>query len=147
MELLAHLLVHAEVARLHDPQQWGRIINISSVEGKEGKPAVSHYVANKHAINGLTKSCAKEVGTLGITVNAICPGAIETDVMKSDGPGAAEAMGLTYQGLLDVFAADSAIKRLNEVEDVALVASLLASEAGAGITGSLISVDGGTSPY
>ena len=56
-------------------------------------------------------------------------------------------MGLDYQGLLDVFAADSAIKRLNEVEDVARVASLLASEAGAGITGSLISVDGGTSPY
>ncbi len=129
------------------PQQWGRIINISSVEGKMGKPAVSHYVAAKHAINGLTKSCAVEVGTLGITVNALCPGAIETDVMRSEGPGAAEAMGLTYQGLLDVFAQEAAIKRLNEVEDVGIVAALLASDAGAGITGSLISIDGGTSPY
>lgn len=129
------------------PQQFGRIINISSIEGKAGKPAVSHYVANKHAINGLTKSCAQEVGTLGITVNALCPGAIETDVMKSEGPGAAEAMGMDYQGLLDWFASESAVKRLNEVEDVALVATLLASDAGAGITGSLISVDGGTLPY
>ncbi len=129
------------------PQQSGRIINISSIEGKAGKPAVSHYVANKHAINGLTKSCAVEVGTLGITVNSLCPGAIETDVMKSEGPGAAEAMGMSYQGLLDWFASEAATKRLNEVEDVALVATLLASEAGAGITGSLINVDGGTLPY
>ena len=129
------------------PQQSGRIMAISSVEGKVGKPAISSYVVSKHAINGLIKSVAKEVGTLGITVNALCPGAIETDVMRSQGPGAAEAMGLTYEGLLDVFAQESAIKRLNEVEDVAAVALLLAGEAGAGITGSLISIDGGTSPY
>lgn len=129
------------------PQTWGRIMYVSSVEGKAGKPAISHYVAAKHAVNGLTKSASKEVGTLRITVNALCPGAIETDVMKEQGPGAAEAMGLTYQGLLDWFASESAIKRLNEVEEVAAVAVLLASDAGAGITGSLISIDGGTSPY
>ena len=129
------------------PQQWGRIINMSSVEGKVGKPAISSYVASKHAINGLTKSAAKEVGTMGITVNAVCPGAIETDVMLAQGPGAAEAMGTTYEGLLEMFASESAVKRLNAVDDVALVAVLLASEAGAGITGSMISIDGGTSPY
>jgi enoyl-[acyl-carrier-protein] reductase (NADH) len=56
-------------------------------------------------------------------------------------------MGLTYEGLLAVFAEDSAVKRLNDVEDVAAVAVLLASDAGAGITGSMISIDGGTSPY
>ena len=129
------------------PNNSGRIIAMSSVEGKMGKPGISSYVVAKHAINGLVKSAAKEVGTLGITVNALCPGAIETDIMKQDGPGAAQAMGLTYEGLLEVFANDSAVKRLNEVQDVANVAVLLASEAGAGITGSLISIDGGTSPY
>jgi 3-hydroxybutyrate dehydrogenase len=129
------------------PRQWGRIINMSSLEGKCGKPGVSIYVTAKHAINGLTKSCAQEVGTMGITVNALCPGGIETDTMRELGPGAAESMGITYQALLDWFANESAIKRLNEVEDVALVAVLLASEAGAGITGSLISIDGGTAPY
>ncbi len=129
------------------PKGWGRIIAMSSVEGKMGKPAISSYVASKHAINGLCKSAAKEVGTMGITVNAVCPGAIETDVMKAQGPGAAEAMGLTYDGLLQMFANDSAVKRLNDCEDVAIVAVLLASDAGAGITGSMISIDGGTSPY
>ena len=129
------------------PQQWGRVINISSVEGKVGKPGISTYVTAKHAVNGFTKSCAWEVGTLGITVNSICPGAIETDMMMTDGPPAAESMGISYQDLLNWFASESAIKRLNDVEDVALVASLLASDAGAGITGSLISVDGGTAPY
>jgi 3-hydroxybutyrate dehydrogenase len=129
------------------PQGSGRIMAISSVEGKVGKPGISTYVASKHAINGLIKSAAKEVGPLGITVNALCPGAIETDVMKAEGPGAAVAMGTTYEGLLEMFAQESAIKRLNDVEDVSAVAVLLASPAGAGITGSLISIDGGTSPY
>jgi 3-hydroxybutyrate dehydrogenase len=129
------------------PQESGRIICNSSVEGKMGKPGLSIYVVAKHAINGLVKSAAQEVGTLGITVNAVCPGAIETDVMKAEGPGAAESMGITYEELLNMFTEESAIKRLNEVEDVAEVNVLLASEAGAGITGSLISIDGGTSPY
>jgi 3-hydroxybutyrate dehydrogenase len=129
------------------PQQWGRIINVSSVEGKVGKPGLSTYVTAKHAVNGLTKSMAHEVGTMGITVNAVCPGAIETDMMKEEGGKAAESMGMKYQDLLDWFASESAIKRLNEVDDVALVTSLLASEAGAGITGSLISIDGGSAPY
>ena len=56
-------------------------------------------------------------------------------------------MGMDYDGLLNMFAQESAIKKLNEVEDVAAVATLLASDAGAGITGSLISIDGGTAPY
>ena len=129
------------------PQQWGRIITMSSVEGKVGKPGISTYVAAKHAINGLTKSAAREVGTLGITVNSVCPGAIETDVMMAAGPGAAESMGMSYEALLDMFAQEAATKRLCEVEDVAAVAVLLASDAGAGITGSMISIDGGTSPY
>ena len=129
------------------PRQWGRIINVSSTEGKVGKPGIATYVTAKHAVNGLTKSMAHEVGTMGITVNALCPGAIETDMMREDGAKAAESMGMKYEDLLNWFAQESAIKRLNEVDDVALVASLLASTAGAGITGSLISIDGGSAPY
>jgi 3-hydroxybutyrate dehydrogenase len=129
------------------PQKWGRIINVSSLEGKCGKPGVSTYVTAKHAINGLTKSCAHEVGTLGITVNALCPGGIETDIMADEGPKAAELMGMTYQEFLNWYAKESATKRLCEVEDVAAVAVLLASEVGGGITGALISIDGGTAPY
>ena len=129
------------------PQGWGRIINISSVEGKCGKPGLSIYVIAKHAINGLTKSMAQEVGTLGITVNSLCPGVIETDIVREQGPQAAEAMGISYEQLIEYFVEESATKRVMAVDDVAAVAMLLASEAGAGITGSLISIDGGTSPY
>jgi NAD(P)-dependent dehydrogenase (short-subunit alcohol dehydrogenase family) len=129
------------------PQKSGRIINVSSLEGKCGKPGVSIYVTAKHAINGFTKSCAHEVGTMGITVNALCPGGIETDIMADEGPKAAEMMGMTYPEFLNWFAKESATKRLCEVEDVAHVAVLLASDAGAGITGALISIDGGTAPY
>ena len=128
-------------------QQWGRIINISSMYGKMPLPMVSHYVTTKHALNGLTKVVAHEVGEMGITVNALCPGGILTDVMQEQGPGTAEALGMEFDEFLTMMASPSAIKHLNDVEDVALVASLLASDAGAGITGSLISIDGGTSPY
>src|SRR3984893_6788271 len=127
---------------------WGRIINISSVEGKQGnKPAVSHYITNKHAINGFTKAVAHEYGTKGITCNAICPGAIETDTMKELGPQAATGAGITYEQFLANYAQESAIKRLNTVEEVAAMATLLASEVGGGITGALINVDGGTSQW
>jgi 3-hydroxybutyrate dehydrogenase/3-oxoacyl-[acyl-carrier protein] reductase len=67
--------------------------------------------------------------------------------MIAQGPPAAASMGLTYQELLEAFAQESAIKRLNEIDEVAAVATLLASDAGGGITGSLISIDGGTAPY
>lgn len=129
------------------PRQWGRIINISSVEGKIGKPVMTAYVAAKHAINGMTKSIAKEVGTVGITVNALCPGLVITDIVKANGPNTAAAMGLSFEQMVDLFAQESAIKRPNTVEEVAAVAVLLASDAGAGITGALWSVDGGTASY
>ena len=127
---------------------WGRIINISSVEGKQAnKPMVSHYITNKHAINGLTKAVAFEYGPMGITCNAICPGAIETDMMKDAGAGVAKQAGITYEQFLGNYAQESAIKRLNTVEEVAAMAVLLASEVGGGITGALINVDGGTAQW
>jgi len=127
------------------PRRWGRVINISSVEGKRAnKAAVAHYITAKHALNGFTKAVAFEYGPHGITCNAICPGAIETDMMRSAGPAAAQAVGITYAEFLDRYAQEAAIKRLNTVEEVAAVAVMLASEAGGGVTGSLIDVDGGT---
>jgi NAD(P)-dependent dehydrogenase (short-subunit alcohol dehydrogenase family) len=128
-------------------RQWGRVINISSVEGKNGKPVFTAYTAAKHAVNGLTKSVAQEVGTVGVTVNAICPGLIITDIVRDSGPATAEAMGMSFDEMVDLFSQDSAIKRPNKVEEVAALAVLLASENGAGITGAILSVDGGTAQY
>ena len=128
-------------------QSWGRIINISSMEGKHGKPVLTAYTTAKHAINGMTKSVAREVGTQGITVNAICPGLVITDIVRDNGPNTAEAMGMTFDEMVDLFSKEAAIERPNTVEEVAAVAVLLASDLGGGITGALMSVDGGTAQY
>ena len=126
---------------------FGRIINISSTEGKIGKPVFSAYTAAKHAVNGLTKSLAQEVGAEGVTVNAICPGLVITDIIKDNGPATAEALSMTFDEMIDMFAQETAIKRPNTVQEVAAMAVLLASDAGAGVTGATLSVDGGTAPY
>ncbi len=128
-------------------KQSGRIINISSVEGKHGKAVFTAYTTAKHAIIGMTKSAAREVGPIGVTVNAICPGLVITDIIKNNGPQTAEAMGITFEEMIDTFAQDAAIKRPNTVEEVAAMALLLASEEGGGITGAALSVDGGTAQY
>jgi 3-hydroxybutyrate dehydrogenase len=130
------------------PRESGRILVTSSVEGKLGKPGIGGYVATKHAVNGLVKAVAHEVGTLGITVNAILPGIIETDIVRETGPQSAIAMGLDgYDSLINLFAQESSIKRPNKVEEVAAVAVLLASDAARNMTGVLFPVDGGTMPY
>jgi NAD(P)-dependent dehydrogenase (short-subunit alcohol dehydrogenase family) len=128
-------------------QGWGRIVNISSVEGKVGKPVVTAYVAAKHAINGFTKAVAREVGETGVTVNSICPGIIITEIVRENGPRTAAAMGLSFDEMIALYTNESAIKRPNTVEEVANVAVMLSSDLGSGITGAVISVDGGTSPY
>lgn len=130
------------------PRESGRIIVTSSVEGKLGKPGIPGYAASKHAVNGLVKSAAREVGTLGITVNAILPGIIETDIVRATGPDSAIAMGFDgYDALISAFSSESAIKRPNKVEEVAAVAVLMASDAAKNMTGCMFPVDGGTMPY
>jgi NAD(P)-dependent dehydrogenase (short-subunit alcohol dehydrogenase family) len=130
------------------PRGAGRILVTSSVEGKLGKPGIPGYVTTKHAVNGLVKSAAQETGTTGVTVNAILPGLIETDIVRATGPDSAIAMGLpSYEALIELFASESAIKRPNRVEEVAAVAVMLAADAARNITGCLFPVDGGTMPY
>ncbi len=130
------------------PQQSGRIINISSTSGKLGVAGMAGYVAAKHGVNGLTKSSAAEVGRLGITVNAICPGLIMTDAVRDGGAGTAAAMGLTFDEMVEnVFKSQTLTGKLNTVEQVGDLAVLLASDQGDGFTGALLSLDGGQSPY
>ncbi len=128
-------------------KKYGRVINMSSMEGKHGKPVFTAYTAAKHAVNGLTKSLAREVGEAGVTVNAICPGLVVTDIIKNNGPETAKAMGMEFDDMITMFAQEAAIKRPNTVEEIAAVALLMASEEGAGITGAMFSVDGGTAQF
>jgi 3-hydroxybutyrate dehydrogenase/3-oxoacyl-[acyl-carrier protein] reductase len=127
---------------------WGRVISISSVESKTMQtPMAAHYATFKLALNGFTRCVAVEYATSGITANAICPGGVETDLTRTVGADNAAASGITYGEFLENYAQASLTKKLNTVEEIAAVALLLASPAGAGITGTSINVDGGTAPF
>lgn len=124
---------------------WGRVIAISSIEGKEGKPNVSGYTANKHAINGFVKSVSREVGTRGVTVNAICPGLVLTDMLREKAGRALGESGV--DGVVQRYTQYTALQRCVTPEEIAALAVFLASDAASGITGGAISVDGGSAFY
>lgn len=115
-------------------QKYGRIINMSSVVGVEGNAGQVNYAASKAGVIGITKSIAKELGSRGITANAIAPGFIKTDMTDALSDKAKEAM-------LDHIT----VKRLGEVSDIAETVAFLASDKASYITGQVIKVDGGMS--
>ena len=127
------------------PRGWGRVIAISSIEGKHGKPNVSGYTANKHAINGFVKSVSREVGEHNVTVNAICPGLVITDMVYERAGAALGVDGV--EGLIEHYCGATALKRPVTIEEVAAFAVHLASDAGAGFSGGTISLDGGDAFY
>jgi 3-hydroxybutyrate dehydrogenase/3-oxoacyl-[acyl-carrier protein] reductase len=98
-------------------------------------------------MNGFTKAVAFEYGRSGLTCNAICPGAVETAAFAENGRAYAEGAGIGYDDFVEMYAKESAIGRLNTVEEVAQLAVLLAGPVGGGFNGALLNVDGGTSPY
>lgn len=127
------------------PRGWGRVIAIGSIEGKHAKPNLSGYTANKHAINGFVKSAAREVGQNGVTINAICPGIVLTD-MVYEKAGKAQGLG-SIDELVELYTSHTAIKRPVTVDEIAAFAVHLASDAGAGFSGGTISLDGGDAVY
>ena len=112
--------------------RWGRIINISSVVGSSGNPGQSNYCASKAGIEGFTRSLAREIGSRGITVNAVAPGFIETDM--TSGLPENQAREMLNQ---------IPLQRLGRAEEVAAVVRFLASDGGAYITGETVHVNGG----
>jgi 3-oxoacyl-[acyl-carrier protein] reductase len=113
-------------------ERWGRIINISSVVGQMGNPGQANYVASKAGLIGLTKAIAQEMGSRNITVNAIAPGFIETDMTAK-----------LSQELRDNMIGHVALKRIGKPEDVAAAVRFLASEEAGYITGHVLNVNGG----
>ena len=110
----------------------GRVVNIGSIIGSTGYNGLSVYGATKAAANGFTRSLAREVGRTGITVNAIAPGFIETELTKS--------LGEEQKGRI---ASRSALRRLPEAGDVASMVEFLLGDGGKNITGAVMTVDAG----
>ena len=126
---------------------WGRVINIASIAGKTGAPYVVAYSASKHGVIGLTRTIALEVATTGVTVNAICPGYVDTDMVSRGIEQITRKTGRTAEEALDSLKKMSPQNRLVTSEEVAAVALLLASDEGRGINGQGINVDGGSVLY
>ena len=110
----------------------GRIVNMSSIIGSTGYSGLSVYGATKASMIGFTKSLAREVGRLGVTVNAIAPGFIDTEMTA----------GLGDEGR-DQGVRRSALRRLAEVEDVAAMVEFLMGDGGKNITGAVMTIDAG----
>ena len=128
------LLITAKVSKHMISEKFGRIINISSMWGVVGASMESLYSASKGAINNLTLSLAKELGPSGITVNAICPGLIDTKMNKA----------LTKDTIKDIVE-NTPINRIGLPKDVAELVEFLSSDKASFITGQIITVDGGFS--
>ena len=113
-------------------ERWGRIINISSLVGETGNPGQANYVASKAGLIGLTKSLAQEIASRNITVNAVAPGFIDTDMTAA-----------LSDELKNNMLAHIPLRRFGKPEDIAAAVKFLASEEAGYITGAVLNVNGG----
>ncbi|MBI5378667.1 MAG: SDR family oxidoreductase [Nitrospirae bacterium] len=131
-------------ATLRWMREGGRVINLSSVLGKFGVPGYTAYCASKHGVIGFTRSLALEVAERGITVNAVCPGWVETDMAEQGMRETAAVMGITQEEFKQQALEAVPIKRYVEAEEVAALVLYLASPAAAAMTGQAMNICGGS---
>jgi 3-hydroxybutyrate dehydrogenase len=136
--LLCRALVPAMVSA-----GWGRVINIASNAGRTGYAYTAAYCASKHALVGLTRALAVEIAKSGVTVNAVCPGWVRTDMAADAAARIAQKTRRSPEDAEAALAAMSPQNRLMEAEEVAHLVVSLTSDAARGIHGQAIPIDGG----
>jgi 3-hydroxybutyrate dehydrogenase len=123
---------------------WGRVVNVASVAGKTGYPYIAAYAASKHGLLGLTKCAALETAEKGVTVNAVCPGYVDTPMTDAGIARMVEKTGRPAAEIRRHLEGMSPQRRLMTSEEVAALVLFLCREEARGITGQAMSVDGGT---
>jgi|SRR5687767_7640297 len=123
--------------------EGGRIVNLSSISGRSGRPDQAHYAAAKSAVISLTQSAALSFAARGITVNAVCPGVVNTPMTSKIHEARASALGITPEESLNLMIARIPLGRLETPDDVAGAVSFLCSPEAAYITGQSLNVCGG----
>jgi 3-hydroxybutyrate dehydrogenase/3-oxoacyl-[acyl-carrier protein] reductase len=127
------------------PRKSGRIICLSSIEGKHGKPRIAGYTANKHAINGFVKAVSREVGPDGVIVLALCPGIVVTDMLLNS---AGKNLGLGgVEEVVKMYTKNSALQRAVTLDEVGAFALHLCGPFGAAFAGGTVSLDAGEAFY
>jgi 3-hydroxybutyrate dehydrogenase len=124
---------------------FGRVVSIASLAGVKGYPYVSAYVASKHAVVGLTRALAREVAKTGVTVNAVCPGYVDTDLVTDSIARIAARTGRQPADVLQHFTQDNPQGRLIAPAEVADTVAWLCGDSAAGVNGQAIAISGGES--
>jgi ketoreductase len=126
---------------------WGRIINIASTGGKQGVMLAAPYSASKHGVIGFTKAVGLELAKTGITVNAVCPGYVETPMASRVRQGYANYWGVTEEDVQEKFNAKIPLGRYSTPEEVAGLVSYLVTDTASSITAQALNVCGGLGNY
>ena len=146
-----HFLAFKNLKKLHflyvrgmkKSGRGGRIINIASIAGKNGFQNASAYGASKAAVIGFTRSLAAELGPFGITVNAICPGSVDTPMIEKVIQNIMAASGMEHDAVRKMMESGIPLQRFQTPEDVANLVCFLASDEAKNISGESMNLDGG----
>lgn len=124
-------------------RRWGRVVNVASITSRMGSPYIAAYTASKHAVLGFTRVAAAEYAGKGVSVNAVCPGYVDTEMTTESVARVMARTGLDRERALDAILGTVNQKRLISVDEVAFVVTSLCAEQAGGVNGQAIVIDAG----